>query len=58
MVKKVYPIKWDKENGKWVLQYVTTSGGTQKVLSLEKIALENYLDELKAYQESVMQKSH
>ncbi|MBO4700332.1 MAG: hypothetical protein J5620_01120 [Alphaproteobacteria bacterium] len=49
MVKEVYPIKWDSENGKWLLQYVTTSGNTQNVLADEKIALENYLIEFREF---------
>jgi hypothetical protein len=58
MVKKVYPITWDKKNGKWLLQYVTSGGNIQNVLSDEKIALENYLAELKEFRNSMKQKSH
>lgn len=58
MVKKVYPIKWDSESGKWLLQYVTTSGNIQNVLSSERTALENYLDELKIFRQTFDQKSH
>lgn len=49
MVKKVYPIKWDETNGKWLLQYTTTSGNIQNVLSTESVALENYLAEFKEF---------
>lgn len=58
MVEKVYPIKWDPESGKWLLQYVTTSGNLQNVLSDEKVALENYLMELYEFKKSMTQKSH
>ena len=58
MVEKVYPIKWDPENGKWLLQYVTTSGNLQNVLSDEKVALENYLAEFKEFAQSLKQQSH
>ena len=58
MVKKVYPIKWDPESGKWLLQYVTTSGNLQNVLSDEKVALENYLAEFKEFAQSLKQQSH
>jgi len=58
MVKKVYPIKWDAESGKWLLQYLTTDGNIQNVLSSERTALENYLDELKIFRQTFDQKSH
>ncbi len=58
MVKKVYPIKWDSESGKWLLQYATTSGNIQNVLSSERTALENYLAELKIFRQTFDQKSH
>lgn len=58
MVKKVYPIKWDTETNKWLLEYVTSAGGTQKVFATEKVALENYLVELKKFTQSMMEKSH
>lgn len=58
MVKKVYPIKWDAESGKWLLQYLTTGGNVQKVLSPERAALENYLCELQNFKQSFGQKSH
>ncbi len=51
MVKNVYPIKWDAVSGKWLLQYVTTGGNVQNVLSPERVALENYLNELKEAQQ-------
>lgn len=46
---KFYPIKWDKQNGQWLLQYVTMNGDVQNVLSPAKIALENYLVDLKRF---------
>ena len=58
MVKKVYPIKWDAESGKWLLQYISTSGGVQNVLSENKVALENYLAEFDEFKKSMTQKSH
>lgn len=58
MVKKVYPIKWDAESGKWLLQYVITGGNIQNVLSPERTALENYLAELKIFRQTFDQKSH
>jgi len=58
MVKKVYPIKWDPESGKWLLQYVTMGGNIQKVLSDEKVALENYLAEFKEFALSLKRQSH
>lgn len=58
MVKKVYPIRWDEANGKWLLQYVTTSGNTQNVLSTEKAALENYLAEFKEFIRNTTNHSH
>lgn len=51
MVQKVYPIKWDAETNKWLLEYVTSAGGTQRVLATEKVALENYLAELKKFRQ-------
>lgn len=58
MVKKVYPIKWDAESGKWLLQYVTTSGSVQNVMSPAKIALENYLNEILNFQQTLPGRSH
>ena len=57
MVKKAYPIKWDSESGKWLLQYVTTNGAIQNVLSPEKVALENYLAEFEEFWKLSTQKS-
>lgn len=58
MVEKIYPIIWDEKLGKWLLQYVTTSGNLQNVLSDEKVALENYLAEFKEFAQSLKQQSH
>lgn len=58
MVKKIYPIKWDKETGQWLLQYVTVAGGVQNVLSPAKVALENYLAELKEFRQNTTKRSH
>ena len=58
MVKKVYPITWDTENGKWLLRYETTAGNVQNVLSEAKIALENYLNEFMEFQKALNEKTH
>lgn len=58
MVKKVYPIKWDAESGKWLLQYVTTAGNVQNVLSDTRAALENYLNEFMEFQRALNERSH
>lgn len=58
MVKKVYPIKWYSESGKWLLQYVTTAGNVQNVLSDTRAALENYLNEFMEFQRALNERSH
>ena len=58
MVQKIYPIKWDKKTGQWLLQYVTMAGGVQNVLSPAKVALENYLAELKEFRQNATKRSH
>lgn len=58
MVKNVYPIKWDAVSGKWLMQYATTSGNLQNVLSPERAALENYLNEFMEFQRALNERSH
>ena len=58
MVKTVYPIKWDAKSGKWLLQYVITGGNVQNVLSPERAALENYLNEFMEFQRAPNERSH
>lgn len=50
MVKTVYPPVFDKESGKWILRILNTNGYLQIVEFVNCQSLENYRDEMMAFQ--------
>lgn len=53
MVKTVYPPVFDKESGKWILRILNTNGYLQIVEFVNRQSLENYRDEMMAFQRNL-----